>query len=223
MAAGVLRLSHKYEAVDLRKRALAHLSAWFPTTLTAWDVAEADLITHQPDELLAIPLAREIDAPWVLPAAFYLACARGIDLDRLFDDTETSERSHQELSSSDKKALIKGSYDICDADRDVLRFMWDKDIQLCASCLSARSSWWRKVETWREDGFSSMPLTILNDVDWEAIKDELCGIPDLDSRCFSLCQRAYEDARQSFWNRIPAIFGLPDWAELEQLKKDALS
>ncbi|EJD41200.1 hypothetical protein AURDEDRAFT_69110 [Auricularia subglabra TFB-10046 SS5] len=95
VVSGVLRLSNKYLIEPLRRRAIAHLSLAWPTTLTSWDEREdlADRAHRErmqsprsdgsstppaesterfyPHAARVITLAREVNAPALLPAAFY--------------------------------------------------------------------------------------------------------------------------------------------------------
>ncbi|KDR80529.1 hypothetical protein GALMADRAFT_240831 [Galerina marginata CBS 339.88] len=78
---GILRLSTKYLIDSLRAKALVHLSLAWPSDLRAWDLRE-DISrgfeveglsrTHRyPHPFSVISLAREVNAPSLLPAAFY--------------------------------------------------------------------------------------------------------------------------------------------------------
>ncbi|OBZ65239.1 hypothetical protein A0H81_14734 [Grifola frondosa] len=82
LVSGVMRLATKYLIDSLRKRALAHLSIPWPSTLKGWDAREdiarayeAERTAHRghryPSPIDVINLAREVDAPELLPAAFY--------------------------------------------------------------------------------------------------------------------------------------------------------
>jgi hypothetical protein len=78
---GCLRLSHKYEVDYLRRRALVHFSSGHCTTLAAEDASDSEVLTlgwqswgrrNKPASfpILAIRLAREVDALWTLPTRF---------------------------------------------------------------------------------------------------------------------------------------------------------
>ncbi|KAJ7821698.1 hypothetical protein B0H14DRAFT_3733280 [Mycena olivaceomarginata] len=58
--ASVLRMSHKYDAEALRKRALVHLSQAYPTTLEAWD-ALPELPWSSGLSLDIVSIARRVD------------------------------------------------------------------------------------------------------------------------------------------------------------------
>ncbi|KAJ7890590.1 hypothetical protein B0H14DRAFT_2689966 [Mycena olivaceomarginata] len=82
VVSGILRLSTKYIVDSLRSKALAHLCIAWPSTLKGWDAREdvarsfematsASAGHYYPSPIAVINLAREINAPCLLPAAFY--------------------------------------------------------------------------------------------------------------------------------------------------------
>ncbi|KAL5537242.1 hypothetical protein ACEPAF_1065 [Sanghuangporus sanghuang] len=79
VVSGVLRLASKYVIDGLRTRALAHLSTAWPSTLKGWDAREeangggggAEDERFYPNPVEVINLAREVNAPSLLPSAFY--------------------------------------------------------------------------------------------------------------------------------------------------------
>ncbi|KAG5653415.1 hypothetical protein H0H81_000702 [Sphagnurus paluster] len=83
VVSGVLRLATKYIVESLRAKALDHLSAAWPSDLKTWDAREdlarsyeTDLTSgsrplEYPHPIAVINLSREVDAPSLLPAAFY--------------------------------------------------------------------------------------------------------------------------------------------------------
>ncbi|KAF5331467.1 hypothetical protein D9758_015483 [Tetrapyrgos nigripes] len=85
VVSGVLRLSSKYIIDSLREKAILHLSQAWPTTLKAWDAREDNARAFEmktgsssghvyPSPIAVINLAREVDAPTLLPSAFYDLC-----------------------------------------------------------------------------------------------------------------------------------------------------
>ncbi|KAF4610588.1 hypothetical protein D9613_006859 [Agrocybe pediades] len=78
---GILRLSTKYLIDSLRAKALVHLSLAWPSDLRTWDLredvsrgfeSEGTGSAHRyPHPFSIISLAREVNAPSLLPAAFY--------------------------------------------------------------------------------------------------------------------------------------------------------
>jgi hypothetical protein len=100
----------------LRRRALVHFSSGFPTTLSEfdqivfgarkmpWGPLSPDPITR----IRAIQVAREVDAPWILPRAFYTL---SLSLDRLgitiFTDA-VYKGIDTRLSVQDQTSFLKG-------------------------------------------------------------------------------------------------------------------
>ncbi|KAJ7033592.1 hypothetical protein C8F04DRAFT_1039380 [Mycena alexandri] len=73
--AGVLRMSHRYDAADLLKRALFHFSTPFPTSLAEWENNSAGVSwTRKGYALPIIAVARQVSADWIIPAALYHLC-----------------------------------------------------------------------------------------------------------------------------------------------------
>ncbi|KAH7926421.1 hypothetical protein BV22DRAFT_1111714 [Leucogyrophana mollusca] len=116
---GILRLATKYLVDSLRAKALAHLGTAWPSTLKGWDaredVARADELqtgpsaaSIYPSPIAVINLAREVNAPTLLPSAFY-------DLSRyhysqIFDQSDDSEGPvfSLPLSALDMQRLVLG-------------------------------------------------------------------------------------------------------------------
>lgn len=97
VVSGVLRLSTKYMFDFLRDKAIAHLSIAWPSTLKGWEAREDigrayELRTGTssghlyPSPIEVITLAREVDVPCLLPAAFYDLCR--YQLTQIFEPTE---------------------------------------------------------------------------------------------------------------------------------------
>ncbi|KIY53019.1 hypothetical protein FISHEDRAFT_34132 [Fistulina hepatica ATCC 64428] len=123
VVSGILRLSTKYIVDSLRAKALQHLAKAWPTTLREWDAREdlarayecetafnpSEARAHlYPSPIDVIKLAREVDAPALLPSAFY-------DLSRypsnqIFDPTEeeSGNRISNQLSVYDMERLCIG-------------------------------------------------------------------------------------------------------------------
>ncbi|KAI6101315.1 hypothetical protein F5141DRAFT_1138423 [Pisolithus sp. B1] len=119
VVSGILRLSTKYLVDALREKALNHLALAWPTTLKGWDARE-DIARAQelrdgsaavriyPSPIAVINLAREVNAPALLPSAFY-------DLSRyhftqIFDYGESFDESAWRfpLSTADMQRLALG-------------------------------------------------------------------------------------------------------------------
>ncbi|KAF7362182.1 hypothetical protein MVEN_00564300 [Mycena venus] len=222
IVAGVLRMSHKYDVEALRKRALAHLSALFPTTLDGWDDVSLDptFCDTLPSYLVVVILARQVDALWILPHAFY-CLSREEDADKIIIHGDQG----LELSAADKLACLSGVRTLeTTSASEVLEFLYDpRHIPGCqtpAVCAEVRA----KARFIAEDSRryfrgnaldDVLPLNIWRHDDWSLL--ELCC-----RTCIAEMKVNHQKARQSVWDELPQIFGLSSWAELERMKAEAL-
>lgn len=82
IVSGILRLSNKYMIESLRAKAIAHLNIAWPMTLKGWDAREDKARAYElenipgsahlyPSPIAVINLARQVNAPTLLPSAFY--------------------------------------------------------------------------------------------------------------------------------------------------------
>ncbi|KAI0342995.1 hypothetical protein BDW22DRAFT_1356551 [Trametopsis cervina] len=120
VVSGILRLATKYTVDSLREEALAHLHVAWPIALKAWDTREEVASMYEaetaaqhgqryPSPIDVINLAREINAPSLLPVAFY-------DLSRyhfsqIFETPEDALRGlsgSASLSLQDMQCLVLG-------------------------------------------------------------------------------------------------------------------
>ncbi|KAJ7718952.1 hypothetical protein DFH07DRAFT_761337 [Mycena maculata] len=204
--AGCLRLSHKYGVEYLRHRALVHLSSAYPTTLSAADegpVMGAARLDHVQD---VIQLAREVEAPWILPIAFYRLSASFSQL--------TKEVLHGTIYT--QEAFLSGhNSHIQHAATEILRFLFNPlDVADCRSpteCTKARVA--AVSEMWKD--ISQAPSILWKVNDW-AILDGVCPA------CLSILKETRQTACQAFWDKLPGAYGLPSWDELEKMKIAAI-
>ncbi|KAJ6614135.1 hypothetical protein B0H10DRAFT_1804201 [Mycena sp. CBHHK59/15] len=223
---GVLRLSHKYDIPFLRRRALEHMEYLFPTSLTAYkERRRASLETpNDPNPEFApsvapilawVKVAVEVDAIWLLPAAYYDACAYGIE--KILAAGPTWDA----LGETEKTAFIVGHSTQIQDFAEMRNFLAlavddESDCEDWNSCNMSRLDAIRNYE-----GQSSFcdPLNPwkAEDFDWLVSGTGLC------SSCFDASRAPYEAAQKRFWNRLPEMFGLSGWSELEKLRDAALS
>jgi len=237
--ASCLRLSHKYGVDYLHRRALIHLSSAYQTTLSDCDAASyygnksdarcppAEIRSWEwPDTwsyyIFSIQLAREVDAPWILPYAFYCLATT---YPRILSEAPSIFHGvvHNGvsvgLSVQDQQSFALGH---CNQNAssavDILRFLsYPPEIQGCTSpqrCLSERLE---AIELNRENLRlnGSHPLDLWGSEEWEWLED-LCPA------CLAVLKKTHQDARQAFWDKLPELYGLPPWEELEKLKAAAI-
>ncbi|KAJ7436824.1 hypothetical protein FB451DRAFT_1152933 [Mycena latifolia] len=217
---GILRLSIKYDVPYLTQRCLRHLSDIYPTTLKDWDLLgySRDIINFRaPPKVYPVfqilELLKEIDAPWLVPAIMYLGCSNPIQ--RIVDGVELGGTWEM---TPEKRTILIAYPEQAIAVESVLRFLKQRfpECQTPVKCNAELLQLSQFVaENWSTCHF---PLEIWEDHDWDQVAGDLCH------ECVGQCQKTHATARQEFWNRMPAIFGVTrGWDELQKLKDAALS
>ncbi|KAJ7733565.1 hypothetical protein DFH07DRAFT_894182 [Mycena maculata] len=228
--AGILRLSHKYEVDYLRRRALVHLSSAYSTQLPDLDATiEGDAVAWiRPSwtedrisvHVAAIGLARQVDAPWILPYAFYRAATietSGAVQEILSSQLPAAQGWVTVLSRDDQTSFLKGYFaqSRCTI-TDILRFLYHPFmVEGCFSPQVCNLARLRALEGLREElAIPTNPLYTWVEEDWQTVN--VCAV------CLTSLRVAHRDARQAFWDNLPNIYDLPGWEELEQCKKAAI-
>ncbi|KAJ7932800.1 hypothetical protein B0H13DRAFT_2307457 [Mycena leptocephala] len=232
IVSGCLRLSHKYGVDYLHRRALIHLSSGYRTKLV-----ESDKFIYRWDDLSAvekrswnwptertfliatIQLAREVDAPWILPSAFYNLAMSYRELGKAVFHRVVFNGLPASLSAQDQDSFVEGhNIQTTSTTVDILRFLFDpSEIEGCKSSKNCFSLRLQAMESRREDlrRYASAPLDAWEQDDWTLLKN-LCRA------CLAVLKQTHEDARQAFWDELPEIYGLPEWEELERLRAAAI-
>ncbi|KAJ7054780.1 hypothetical protein C8F01DRAFT_1161396 [Mycena amicta] len=216
----VARLSHKYMVGWLHKRALSHLAAAHPTTLDGWKTMPAtttngNLMYGAATEILipVLILARQLSLDWILPVAFY----------RVARIKSAAAIFNSELLPADKLRYFEG---IRKLDRHwcarSLEFLWEPSVLPGCTrqrqCSDVRLEY--RVDSEHSDVYPTyfMPLDRSRWApdDWTTISSDVCA------PCLAEMKQMKAAADQAFWDNLPDIFGLGNWAALEQMKTDAL-
>ncbi|KAJ7490865.1 hypothetical protein FB451DRAFT_1124420 [Mycena latifolia] len=234
---GCLRLSHKYEVDYLRRRALVHLSSAYRTTLSEWDSSldfggNTNLTRGRTSDVVScsfpigiaakisvVQLAREVEALWVLPLAFYLLSFSFRDIGRALLEENVYQDRPTALCPQDRASLLSGyQIQLNSSTADILRFLSHPlEIEGCLTPTQCATRRLAAVESSREmiREYPSAPINIWNEDDWELL-DNVCPA------CLAMLQQTHKDARQAFWNKLPGIYDLPPWEELEKMKVAAI-
>ncbi|KAJ7218100.1 hypothetical protein GGX14DRAFT_517591 [Mycena pura] len=234
MVSALLRLATKYQVNRLRGSLLRQMQrVQWPVRLAQWELREAeatnlnghyDARLHYPHPILLINLAREINAPELLPSAFY-------DLSRCtVSETAAGYCDSQgvvhQLATEDLMRLLKGREA---ASRFLSTFIVNE--------LEAREPSMNCVHLREEDpahqracqaAFESITFEILRDVNGVTHRssDPLFAIVDAELmqtrdetqgrvsvlRACEFCRLEFgvcvDLAREEFWNRMPGWFGV---------------
>lgn len=217
IVAGVLRLSTKYDVQYLRRRALQHLAATFPTTLDAW---------HQRDKTRTIPpvnntpfaalqLAREFDLGWIIPSIMY--CISSHPLIKSIEGTDfCGEKLH--MSFEDQRCALLG--------REKLLMLQNR-YSLSLS-MNMSDDHFETEETCEGHGKCMMTRQKIPDIitGWTVacyldFYREHQGL--IDNGFCKTCRPAFLRRQQQFgeemWSALPFIFRLDAWTDLDRQKE----
>ncbi|KAJ7310627.1 hypothetical protein DFH08DRAFT_718784, partial [Mycena albidolilacea] len=226
---GCLRLSHKYGVGYLHRRALVHLSSTYPTKLSTLDAiyfptGKQDLkpswkIPPDPTfRICVILLAREVEATWILPWAFYGLSAK--ILTKLVLLFSLAMLAIHCLPFDDQAFFLKGhcNWQTTSTAADAPRFLWHPlNIPGCkdpSGCHTQRLNAMEVVREGLNDG-SSVFFCIWREEEWDCLQS-VCPA------CLGALRNTHTATRRAFFDKLPEMYNLPSWAELEQLRTAAI-
>ncbi|KAF7329370.1 hypothetical protein MKEN_00198600 [Mycena kentingensis (nom. inval.)] len=227
-----LRLANKYQVDYLRHRALAHLSSAFPMSLDVLDMRyehDSLAITEAcswamelglSEVLRVIAIAREVEAPWVLPLAFYYLSWLLSHPAQLFQTLSIpNEPGNSALSAADREVFLQGYDHQSHVEARLLPPTLEGKFKDCHSphdCLAARLDCldlYQHLMYDREE--TPPPLHIMRMADEPKFK-QLCDV------CYADLESEYLRRRNRVWQALPGWYSLPDWDVLERMKKEAI-
>jgi hypothetical protein len=213
---GVMRLAHKYDVVYLFQRALSHLDSMFPTDFSKFlhlngKMGDYDshvrFIRGNVDvDVMAFRAASEVGASWILPTAYYNI----IGAPDMLAATENILTLHQQ------QMCLAARAELARATATTYRFLRNLPCSSCDSeteCRDLISDAQDAVDFWTDNQLDLDPLT-----HWAVIhlENELCAA------CHKVGHERFTDAQRLFWDRMPGIFGLPNWDELREMRRKAM-
>ncbi|KAL1703061.1 hypothetical protein EV121DRAFT_208806 [Schizophyllum commune] len=209
---GILRMAHRYDAPVMRCRALRHLGSAFVTNLVDMDYPPNRTYplapNDGPQEIKAvIRLARDVQATWLLPAAFYTAL-----------QYPASSLLSKEVWLGRERFLFPEDTAACFSGCEALRkefphAVFFSPILGCASegCIKARLASCSAEDRFR---FVQHPLTYFTQwVDSDDGLEEMCW------KCMDSMRANYHVWLRDVWRRLPSFFNLPDWTALAEVRK----
>ncbi|KAJ6567027.1 hypothetical protein B0H19DRAFT_1258189 [Mycena capillaripes] len=123
------------------------------------------------------------------------------------------------LTPNEQQAFIDGyRVQTSSTTADILRFLFHPvDIAGCSTSKKCFKVRLQAMESNRESFRIDMSATL--DV-WG--EDECKSLDLLCPSCITTLSATHQKARQACWDKIPEIYGLPSWDELEQMKVAAI-
>ncbi|KAI0041731.1 hypothetical protein FA95DRAFT_1565078 [Auriscalpium vulgare] len=215
---GVLRLSTKYDAHDMREQVATALARMWPDNLDDWDSAESmlpDITDDYREPGKYIRLATASDLPELLPAMFYdLARASDITLSDMEICRGMLERYEADLAlltRSELRRLINGKTTLRAFVTGRARWYWGSLGPACEGrcgrspgCLTAAKSQWRESVTmvYVQDGDYLDYLGYL-----ERTVGDFMGDPVCDRRKQHV-KSEIRRIREDTWDALREVFGI---------------
>jgi hypothetical protein len=205
--AGIFKLSNKYDIPHVRSRAISHLMAIYPTTLTAWDQRKIVLQKSSFSPFAVLELAQSMDIPQILPAVF-LDCSTQ-STEALVDGFKYLSTQNPTLASTNLRTFVDARQMLLQAKLTRLYgFLRDEDSASCPdkyrNCPLKRLEWMTRTSN---SHHVESPLAI--DIDWMRYGWDVCEF------CLLRAKEGYNSARQKLWNDLPSFFDLPAWDQLQ--------
>ncbi|KAJ7601538.1 hypothetical protein DFH06DRAFT_440947 [Mycena polygramma] len=206
---GILRLAHKYDVQYLFRRALCHFESVYPTNLSRFLEVNISIADHHVEfvagdprvDLAALRAASEVDAPWLLPTIYYSLCV--YPRKKLL-----SGSGWDTLCPDQQQTCLVSPVDMLRGKLGTYRFLRDLPTSLCSSpeeCHAAIADARGILDFWIGQKLDVNPL---DESVFEHTGPQLCF------DCGQFAREEFAEGQKSFWNRMPGIFGLADWAEL---------
>ncbi|KAJ7037764.1 hypothetical protein C8F04DRAFT_998754 [Mycena alexandri] len=208
LVAAMLRLSKKYDFPLFRHDCVRRLKQEFPTSLAEYNKVSnrwTFLTTGgQSIKLAVISLAKEIGLPSILPINYLLIITdyKGSAMQKILDP------NNQSVNASDRIACLLGYTKLLKLQSTTM-FAWlncqENSREIPSETCSRRHHCTAAVSKIFVDSFNPhAEVWILSgwNEDWDS---------DLCSSCGEKAKGIYDAGRETCWQQLPAVLGLPDW------------
>ncbi|KAJ7660901.1 hypothetical protein DFH06DRAFT_1193551 [Mycena polygramma] len=213
---GVMRLAHKYDVQYLFGRALDHLSSMYPHDFSKFLAVNSGMAVEPihldfPDgidtDMIALHAASEVGALWFLPTIYYGVCQYP---SREFLDAAARGHGlgiHERVCLTSHVHLVR-------ATALTHKFLASLPAESCTdNCEDVVSQAREILSGWNSYDGERNDLDTLGSWAFSLTDDGPC------SQCESVGRKAFDDAQLAFWTRMPTLFGLPSWPELEEMRR----
>ncbi|KAK7040071.1 hypothetical protein R3P38DRAFT_3311140 [Favolaschia claudopus] len=201
---GILKLSHKYEVKYLFRRALQHVEMRCPFDLgeVVGEVTRRQSLVYPLANWITIELGKKVNAPWVLPAAYYMLCSNGVsslleEYPGYLDIPEERIKCIRATTAFTAAMISVHSFTQVDA----VKLETEGECDDPATCYQTFPG--------RTNVFTHLSDCRLN-------SEKLCP------NCQASAKEEYERGKEEFWNGLPEIFDLPSWEELLQRRAQVM-
>ncbi|KAJ7366529.1 hypothetical protein DFH08DRAFT_169699 [Mycena albidolilacea] len=210
LIAAILRLSKKYECPAFRQDCVRRLKTKFPTTLEEYDELEpwTCIKGNKNIYLPILRFAREIGLHSIIPLIYchMLTLSRGRYMPKILNVDDAS------LGASDRFACLLGIANL-QILQSTTTMAW-LEVDLPSSALPAQNCLQpaRCVAMVKEtilEAASTHPPSLCVISEW----NETWGV-GMCRPCEKKAKDVFEAGREECWDKLPSMFGLPEWKEL---------
>ncbi|KAH8824285.1 hypothetical protein DL96DRAFT_1531495 [Flagelloscypha sp. PMI_526] len=212
----IANLSHKYSTPILHQNVLQVLSKLFPSTLTEFRSLDHRHLAPISSLIRAIPILVQIRADWCLPSAYYML-ARGVKLEELvllFQGAELATLLRGARRQFAFYARILQVFADMPACGDKRCELYGKILLKTYVTIPTQPS---VMDAFGLGGVCD-PLGILQLEDWAKFDTSKFSC----SQCPGKFKELLLQARAQIWARLPGLYGLPDWKDLETKRDEAM-
>lgn len=204
-------MSTKYEIEHLHQETLEHLASRCPDSLYTFDKDYPQYLCAGFDPFATVALARETHAYRLLPVAFYYCAASPIE--DVLNSIYHGAQSKAPLCGSDLQICLMGREELMRANQEMIwKFLFGSSHKYClekASCIEEKKDFLAS-DSWKSIAFSPDPLNCVSLGEFTAYRREM----KLCYRCADAAEACFELGRNRVFDKLPALFGLPDWSTL---------
>jgi hypothetical protein len=188
------------------------LTAAFPSTLDQYDANGIQQITFETSlPFDVVCLAREAGIHCILPAAYYRYCEIFAE-DGVLEGITRPDGTLSTLSVQDQRAVMKGWHRLLQK-QPSNTFQWmmfelEDDREWFTACEARKPgcTFARKDLLCKFYPMESECRALQSwDPNWEV---------DMCSPCAELCKITHAHGRATIWEKLPSVFGLPNWDKL---------
>ncbi|KAJ7855714.1 hypothetical protein B0H14DRAFT_2754289 [Mycena olivaceomarginata] len=210
LIAAILRLSKKYECPAFRKDCVRRLKTEFPTTLEEYDDLEAGTCIKGDRDIYRpiLYLAREIGLHSIIPLIYchMLTLNRETYMPKILNVNDVS------LGINDRFACLLGITNLQILQSTTTMAWLEVDLPFSAlpahDCLQPAECVAAVGDTiLGEASIHPPPLRVISE--WNEIWDIGMCRP-----CRKKAKDVFEAGRKKCWDKLPSMFGLPEWKEL---------
>ncbi|KAJ7728489.1 hypothetical protein B0H16DRAFT_1734640 [Mycena metata] len=212
---GILRLAHKYDVHYLQLRALQHLCIplYFPSVREHCSPSIPDHHVYNGDTdkarcayyIQAITVAKEAGALWLLPVSYYQASS--------YVRAHLLEAAEQGADKHVVDACLASQIHLSRASGSIYKFLSTPSDTGCPTPDLCNATRFDELSSYFDGCGGEEDLCPLSE--WD--EEDGWTLP-LCAHCLSVAKTTHRTAMEEIWDRLPAIYGLPPWSELQSMK-----